>query len=316
MSCRLATFNIESLDWSQDQSAWFETRAKALRPILDDLRPDILCLQEVHGQHLTPDQPRSLVALSKLIDGTALAGFHIAHSQHPDRAEPVDKHNLAILSRWPIETQRQILHDYVQPRRWRSPEGEDLTIAFDRPALHVQIAQPGAAPLHVFNLHLRAPRAAPVPGGRIQGQWTSTKLWAQGYFIATLKRQAQALEVRLAVEELLARQPQAHVVVCGDLNAESFEAPTRLLQALPEDVETNAFEARALLPLEARLPPDQRFSVVHNGRKVLLDHILASAPLAERCSSVTALNDGLADEALATEPVAGSLHGPLLAIFD
>lgn len=316
MSCRLATFNIESLDWSQDQIAWFETRAKALRPILDTLRPDILCLQEVHGQHLTPDQPRSLVALTKLIEGTALAGFHIAHSQRPDRAEPVDKHNLAILSRWPIEAQRQILHDYVPPLSWRSPEGEDLTIAFDRPALYVQIAQPGAPKLHLFNLHLRAPRAAPLPGGRAQGQWTSTKRWAQGYFIATLKRQAQALEVRLAVEELLEREPQAHVIVCGDLNAESFEAPTRLLQALPEDVETATFAARALTPLEARLPPDQRFSVLHNGRKVLLDHILASAPQAARCSSVTALNDGLADEALVREPVAGSLHGPLLALFD
>lgn len=316
MSLRLATFNIESLDWSKDQAAWFDQRAATLRPILNRLDADILCLQEVNAQHLTSTEPRSFVALLKLIEGTRLEYFHLAGSNRAGSQEPADRHNLVILSRWPITAQRQFHHDLVPPLHWRSPEGEEIVVQFDRPALYVQIAQPGQKPLHIFNLHLRAPRAAPLPGGRQKGEWTSTRRWAQGYFIASLKRQAQALEMRLAVEEALDREPEARIALCGDLNAEAFEAPTRLLQALPEDVETSAFLGRALAPLERLVPASQRFSVLHDGRKVLLDHILASECLAGTCAAVEIFNEGLMDEARVTSEVAGSLHAPVLAIFD
>jgi endonuclease/exonuclease/phosphatase family metal-dependent hydrolase len=316
VSFRLATFNIESLDWSPDQADWFETRAQTLRPILAKLDADILCLQEVNAQHLTSDEPRSFVALQKLVAGTKLEAFHFAGSTRIGGSEPADRHNLVILSRWPIAAQRQFHHDFVEPLAWQSPEGEAIAVSFDRPILFAEIAVPGAPPLHIFNLHLRAPRAAPLPGGRQQGQWTSTRRWAEGYFIASLKRQGQALEARLAVEDLLDREPEARIAVCGDLNAEAFEAPTRLLQALPDDVETAAFKERALEPLEARLPPDRRFSVRHDGRKVLLDHILASPTLARSCREIAVFNDGLADEARVEGEVAGSLHAPLLADFD
>ena len=314
MSLRLATFNVESLDWSQDQSAWFEKRAQALRPILAQLDADVLCLQEVNAQKLTQDEPRHFVALKALLEGTDYERFHLAHSCRPGGEDPADRHNLVILSRWSISAQRQFHHDLVPPLNWKSPEGEEIAISFDRPALYAQIDAPGA-PLHIFNLHLRAPRAAPMPASRSHGQWTSTRRWAEGYFVASLKRQAQALEMRLAVENLLDREPQARIALCGDLNAEAFEAPTRLLQALPDDVETDAFAARALFPLEARLPPGQRFSVLHDGRKVLLDHILASPALAQSFESIAAFNDGLMDEARIKTEVAGSLHAPLLAIF-
>ena len=315
MSLRLATFNIESLDWSSDESAWFETRAKVLRPILVELSADILCLQEVNAQHRISGEPRSFMALTKLIEGTHYAPYHLAHSLRPGAQEPADRHNLVILSRWPITAQRQFHHDLVPPLNWTSPEGEAISITFDRPALYAKIEPPGEAPLHIFNLHLRAPRAAPVPHGRADGQWTSTRRWAQGYFIASLKRQAQALETRLAVEDLLDREPNARIALCGDLNAEAFEAPTRLLQALPDDVETQAFASRALKPLESYLPADRRFSVLHDGRKVLLDHILASPALVQAFESIEAFNEGLMDEAHVMGAVAGSLHAPLLALF-
>jgi endonuclease/exonuclease/phosphatase family metal-dependent hydrolase len=312
---RLATFNLESLDWSRDQEAWFQTRANTLRPILAALQADILCLQEVNAQHLSAEDARSFVALTKLIEGTDCADFHLAHSRRPGGDDPADRHNLAILSRWPIVAQRQFHHDLVQPLVWKSPEGEEITISFDRPALYAKITPPDESPLHVFNLHLRAPRAAPMPDGRREGQWTSTRRWAEGYFVASLKRQAQALEIRLAVEDLLDQDPGARIALCGDFNAEAFEAPTRLLQALPDDVETHHFAQRALVPLEAGLPAERRFSVVHDGRPVLLDHILASSSLAQDLTGIEAFNEDLQDEAHVEGPIAGSLHAPLLAIF-
>jgi endonuclease/exonuclease/phosphatase family metal-dependent hydrolase len=194
----------------------------------------------------------------------------------------------------------------------------DLT--FDRPILHARIEPPGEAPLQLLNQHLRVPRAAFMPGGREGGRnggrWRGLSHWAEAYHLAGLKRQGQALEARLFVERLFDADPWARIAVCGDLNAESFEAPTRILEALPEDMETADFAARALHPLERRVAPQSRFTVVHDGRTVLLDHILASPELTATCQDVLVFNQNLADEALVRAPVRGSLHAPILAIFD
>jgi endonuclease/exonuclease/phosphatase family metal-dependent hydrolase len=288
-----------------------------LRPILAALDADVLCLQEVNAQHQQGEAQRSVLALKKLMEGSVCAGFHLVHSTRPGGAGPADVHNLAILSRWPITSHGQIHHDLV-PAAKRPPlqGGEALALTFDRPLLHARIDPPGGSPLHLINLHLRAPRAAFMPGGREEGRWRSLSHWAEAYYLAGWKRQGQALEARLFVERLFDADSQGRIAVCGDLNAEAHEAPTRILQALPEDMETGAFAARALIPLERRVPEDARFTVRHDGRPVLLDHILASPALAAACREVRILNAGLADEARVSGPVEGSLHAPVLAIFD
>jgi len=55
--------------------------------------------------------------------------------------------------------------------------------------------------------------------------------------------------------------------------------------------------------------------VIHDGRPVLLDHILASRALSRRCESVEIFNDDLVDELTAQAPVIGSLHAPIVARF-
>jgi hypothetical protein len=74
-------------------------------------------------------------------------------------------------------------------------------------------------------------------------------------------------------------------------------------------------DARRLHPLEARLPPERRYSVIHAGRPTLIDHILASRSLALDCIHVEILNQGLQDEVFASEPIEGSLHAPVVASF-
>ena len=288
-----------------------------MRPILAALDADVLCLQEVNAQHQQGEAQRSVLALKKLMEGSVCAGFHLVHSTRPGGAGPADVHNLAILSRWPITSHGQIHHDLVPPTLWTPLHGgQALPLTFDRPLLHARIDPPGQRPLHLINLHLRAPRAAFMPGGREEGRWRSLSHWAEAYYLAGWKRQGQALEARLFVERLFDADSQGRIAVCGDLNAEAHEAPTRILQALPEDMETGAFAARALIPLERRVPEDARFTVRHDGRPVLLDHILASPALAAACREVRILNAGLADEARVSGPVEGSLHAPVLAIFD
>jgi exonuclease III len=72
---RLATFNLESLDLPPKASVPLEVRAKVLRPALNRLHADILCLQEVNGQHVTGSHERRLVALDQLLAGTRYADY-------------------------------------------------------------------------------------------------------------------------------------------------------------------------------------------------------------------------------------------------
>lgn len=314
---RLATFNLESLDARARDPLAFAERIDALRPILLKLDADVLCLQEVNAQGNGRRAPRDFRALDALLAGTEYASFARANSVHPDTGRPADVHNLVTLSRWPIVAHRQIFHDFLPVWRLPSPHGAadaaGLDVRFDRPVLIGRIEAPFGA-LHVFNLHLRAPRAAlfaAVEGG---GRWRSNAQWALGFHLAALKRQGQALETRLAADAIFEEEPDARIAICGDLNADSFETPTRILCGAPDEGEQD-LNARALKALDGRVDPARRYTVIHDGRRVMLDHILASPALAGRCARVEIFNDGLADEAHTRGPVAGSLHGAVLAIF-
>jgi endonuclease/exonuclease/phosphatase family metal-dependent hydrolase len=319
---RIATFNLESLDLAPDGAAVFARRAAVLGPQLDRLRADILCLQEVNGQHVADSAWRELTALTRLLEGTAYRNFHLVASAGVDGKGVVDVHNLIILSRWPARESEALRHRLVPPLPYRSltaapAEARDLALEWDRPLLYAVFELPSGAPLHVVNLHLRSPLASPIPGQKLSAQsWGSLAGWAEGYFAATLKRSGQALEARLLVEQIFDAEPQALVAVCGDLNAGEEETPSRILQATVEDSGNAALAGRALQALEGRLPEARRFTVLHGGRRRMLDHILCSAALAARCRGVAADNDGLPDELSMAEDDPRSNHAPLVADFD
>jgi endonuclease/exonuclease/phosphatase family metal-dependent hydrolase len=162
---RIATFNLESLD---DDA--LTARIAALRPELVRLRADILCLQEVNGQRVARGHGRRLAALSTLISETPYATYQMVSTLTAD-GDPADVHNLVILSRLPIVSRAQIRHDLVERPLYRpataSPRSDrPEPIEWERPLLHAEIAV-GTASLHVINLHLRAPLAAPVAGQKL-----------------------------------------------------------------------------------------------------------------------------------------------------
>jgi len=90
---------------------------------------------------------------------------------------------------------------------------------------------------------------------------------------------------------------------------------TRLLVGIPDEDAAEP-SPRKLIPLADRVEEARRFSVVHAGRPVLLDHILASRTLAACCMNVAIMNEGLQDEVMAEELILGSLHAPIIASFD
>jgi endonuclease/exonuclease/phosphatase family metal-dependent hydrolase len=319
-SFRLATFNLENLDWSPAGEATFRRRVAVLAPILAELEADIICLQEVDAQKAPDHSGRRFLALDRLLSGGPYETFYRATSVRPGTTTPADIHNLAILSRWAISEQRQLYHDIVGKTSWTPPaEGYSapraVEVAWDRPLLYARIAAPDGAPLHIINLHLRAPRAVPLLEIKNLAAGASSRAFVEGQFLAAQKREGQALEARLFVERLFDAEPKARIAVCGDLNSQEYDAPARILRGAREE-ETVESSPRMLWPLAEKVEEGRRFTVVHGGRPTMLDHIFASPALAATCSEVAILNAGLEDEVTARDPILGSLHAPIVACFD
>jgi endonuclease/exonuclease/phosphatase family metal-dependent hydrolase len=311
---RIATFNLESLD------APVAPRASLLRPALERLEADILCLQEVNGQKT--GGRRTLAALDELLAATPYSGFHRAVSQAASGG-PADRHNLVTLSRWPIAASRQVQHDLLAPATVpqataEPPDPAPVEIRFERPLLVTEI-DTTAGRLTVVNVHLRAPLASTIPGGKLGPfAWRSVASWAEGFFHSGLKRTGQALELRLLVDALFDAEPDPLVLVAGDFNAEDHETPVRLVAGAPEDTGNPDLAARALVVLDRAIERSRRFSVVHHGRPQMLDHMLASHRLLGRFRGIEVQNEALGDEAVAWGKgvgAAGSYHAAIVASF-
>lgn len=318
---RIATFNLESLDDTGEPP--FEERVAVLRPQLERLNADILCLQEVNAQREAKGDPRTLRALDRLLEGTTYAGFHRTAGESGHKL--AERHNLVLLSRWPIAAAKLYRHDLVPAPQVRfvtadpAPESAEH-VTWDRPVLHAEIELPGDRRLHIFDLHLRAPIAAPVPGQKKNAStWKSVGGWAEGFYLASIKRAGQALETRLAVDRVFDADPQALIVVAGDLNAEMEQTPVRIIRADLDETGNGHLAGRSLVPLERSVPEERRFSVLHGGEAVMLDHLLVSRGLLGWFRTAEIHNEALGDELIAHATVAHSpesYHAPVVASFE
>ena len=314
LKINIATFNLENLTSSRQHPEAFKLRRDALEPKLKSLDFDIICLQEINAQKPHKHHKREFVALNKLFENTNYENFYCSSTLRPDTDAPNDIHNVVILSRWPFEHRQQIYHELIPRWSWRPPldngvKPQEILIEWDRPALYVSLILPTGQRLHIFNVHLRAPRPAPVISARGQA---SSRAKLLGYYIAALKREGQALEVRLFAENIFDVEHDPLIAICGDFNADAHDAPTQLLRGAQVEAEENA---RMLVSLEKRVDKAHAYSVIHAGKTKLLDHILASPALAACWRQTRIFNEDLQDEAAAKDPIAGSLHAPVVTHF-
>ena len=318
---RIATYNLEDLGPRRGRRETSDGQIRALQSHLDDLDADILCLQELNAG---PEKTRKLDILDRLLGGTRYAEFARLVSSGRVHKRPMDVHNLSILSRWPIEEGRQYWNDLVPPPLIAclasEADGTDDARYWDRPILHAAVRLPSGEPLHVINVHFKAPRGGTSTGGTPESNAAARiSDWADRFFLSAVKRAGQALEVRHLLDRLFDADDRALIAVCGDCNAETLEVPLRLICGAVRDTEAPDTAFRSLRPVETAIAESRRFSILHEGRPVLVDHILASHALAARLVSAEIDNVGLPDEADATEATirrAGSLHAPVSALFD
>lgn len=321
---RIATFNLESLDLPPKAHVPLEMRFDILRPALTRLDADVLCLQEVNGQSVRGQEERELTALDQLLDGTPYAAFHRASTTGPGGRGVADVHNLVTLSRYPFLVVREVRHSLVPPVRYAlqtavPAEPAEMPLRFDRPLLVTDIDLGKGRRLAVVNLHLRAPLAASVAGQKLAPfVWKSVSGWAEGYFLATVRRAEQALELRLLVDSMFAEDPHQLLAVAGDFNAEDHEAPLKIVVGAEEDTGNAALSSMSLVVLDRALAADRRWSILHYGRQQMLDHILVSRSLYGLFRSIEVHNEALGDEAIgyakALHPP-GSYHAAVVAEF-
>jgi endonuclease/exonuclease/phosphatase family metal-dependent hydrolase len=293
-----------------------------MRPQLQRVDADILCLQEVHGQRV--DGRLELRALESLLLGTQYERYHRVSTQGPAGTGVMALRNLVILSRFEILEHKQHLNDLVPAPLYRKvtadpPEQTATEVVWERPLLHARVRLPGGASLHVINLHLKSRIPTDIANQKVNDfTWKSASAWAEGAFLSAMKRVGQALEVRRLVDQLFDADENAFIAVCGDLNADADEVPVEALRGDVENTNNPRLARRVLVPCERSVPESARYSLLHRGKGQMFDHILASRALLAAYQRTEIHNELLHDESIAfanDELHPESDHSPVIAEF-
>jgi endonuclease/exonuclease/phosphatase family metal-dependent hydrolase len=320
---RIATFNLENFDETPDGvRPSLADRISLMRPQIQRLRADIACFQEVNGQE-RPGQPRALLALRELLTGTGLDGAELVSTKPKDEGV-FDVRNLVVATHLPVLSRQQLRNDLVAAPTYRRltanpPDQFPVEINVERPILHVEL-RVADRPLHMINVHLKSKIPTDIPGQTVDAYtWRSADSWAEGSFLSSMKRMAQALEVRRLVDQILDHDPDARIVVAGDFNATPDEVPVLAIRGQVEDTGNGALASRVLVPIESTVPAPSRYTLFHQGRGEMLDHMLVTRNLLAFYRGSEIHNELLHDESqsFATDTkYPESDHAPVVATFD
>ena len=276
---RVATFNLENLS-ARSPDEKYRRLAAAVAGNLGS--PDILALQEVQddsgpkddGTVSADETLRRLVDAieavggvryaARLIDpvdkadgGQPGANIRTAFLYNPERVEFVDRAGCAERSGVGVVGGPSLTCSpgLVDPGNQAFATGEDGRGGGRKPL--VGEFRFGGRRLFVVNLHLASKGGDDPLFGRQQPPKTPS----------TDRRNAQAGVAAELVGALLARDPEAALLVLGDLNDFETSEPLATL------------EGAGLENLVARLPVGDRYTYVYLGNSQVLDHILVSPSL-------------------------------------
>ncbi len=320
---RIATFNLENFDATPaGVHPSLAERVALMRPQVQRLRADVACFQEVNGQE-QPGRPRALPALDELLTGTNLEGATVV-STRSEEDEVYRERNIVVVTHLPVLSVRQVRNQLVRAPRYQRltavpADAAPIEVGVERPVLHVQLQLPDGQPLHVVAVHLKSKIPTPIPGQTLDAYtWRSADAWAEGVFLSSLKRMAQALEVRRLVDQILDGDPSARVVVAGDFNATPEEVPVLAIRGSVEDTGNGELAGRVMVPIENTVPASSRYTLIHQGRGDMLDHMLVTRSLLAHYRGSEIHNEVLHDESAAfagDRKFPESDHAPVVATF-
>lgn len=321
---RIATFNLENFDETAvGERPSLAERIALMRRQVIRLRADVACFQEVNGQE-RPGQPRAVLALADLLTGTNLAGANLVSTELAGGAGVFDERNLVVATSLPVTGREQLRNDLVEQLSYQRltaipPDAVAVKIGVERPILHVQLTLPGGETLHVINVHLKSKIPTDIPGQKIDSfTWRTADGWAEGSFVSSMKRMAQALEVRRLVDQILDGDPDARIIVAGDFNASPDEVPVMCIRGDVENTGNADLISRVLVPIEHTIPAPARYTLYHQGHGEMLDHMLVTRNLLTHYRGSEIHNEVLHDESAAfanDRKFPESDHAPVVATF-
>lgn len=304
-SFRVATFN--ALDFFLPQprhAARFEEKLAWTVELLARLSADAIGLQEI-GEIAALD--RLVAALNARIEDPSKRYVSIPGT--PD-ARGI---RCAILARTAVLESRVHVTDQLPFPVFQ--EGDvfpfPARLPLRRGIVHAKL-DTAIGPVHVVVLHFKSGR--PVGLRAANGEtipWRTARARGEADLRALVMRSAEALFVRGVVDDVLAIDPRAHVVVLGDFNDGLDSTPVGIVRGARSTV--GVLHACAQI-----VPENERFSLIHHGNKVLLDHVLVTEGLRGRLRQVEIVNSALRDHGSHGDddaPVVDSDHAPVVAEF-
>jgi uncharacterized protein len=271
----VGTYNVENLD-PGDGGAF----ARHAQLIVDHLRaPDLLAIEEIQDNDGATDSAvtDASVTWGLLVDAIRAAGGpayqyrQIDPVDDQDGGEPGGNIRVGFLFRTDrglsfvdrpggtSTTSTTVVSHPSGPRLSFSPgrvDPQDPAFADTRKSLAGEFRLHGK-PVFVIANHFSSKTADDPLFGRVQPPVRASEL----------ARHGQAQAVNAFVDELVAADARANVVVLGDINDFEFSQTVELL------------EGGVLTTLMATLPPAERYSYVFEGNSQVLDQILVSNPL-------------------------------------
>ena len=313
---KVMTWNVENLfkpgaAAGPASEAVYDTKLRGLAATINDQAPDALALQEV-------GDPAALDDLVQRLRGT----WHRRLSRHPDQRH--------IRVAW--LTQRAIMEPadifkfppHLQPVQ--VDDGGATLGVMGRGAVAVTVMSDSGQPVRLVTTHLKS-KLLTFPGGRFEPHDEDERARFAAY--ALYRRAAEAATLRVWVTAALANAGENRpLVLTGDLNDTVQAATTQLLLGPPgSEIGTGGFghpdkgDHQRLWNLAPLMPPGKDYSRINQGRKELIDHILASAALVKPLDAikVAALNTrqlpSISPDPNALRDQPSSDHAPVVASF-
>lgn len=253
-----------------------EARIEHFSKLFSDIDADILLLQEVASESV----------IQRIIERTGLdyAHFFAAPDENGVGNVVLYKQKDAICESIPaiaplpvfVEGDVDVLGSRMWPRR-------DF--------IHIETVRKGKK-FHLLGIHIKSNFLVPEKNaaGEASSMTTQTAA-ADGLIRSEIFRFSQAKRVRQAIDSFVAADPDAHVLVAGDFNAEETNTVFRIIQGHNKKADDS------LIPATKNIPAENRFSLTDKGRKWLVDHVLISKNLEESLVNAQILNQELLDQA-------------------
>jgi endonuclease/exonuclease/phosphatase family metal-dependent hydrolase len=295
MPLTLATFNVKNLLEvpSREKVAW-------IARTLGECDADVVGLQEIGPPEL----------LAAVVAELPRAGYGPPVVGTPD-ARGI---RCALVSRVPVTTSRVHTAEALDFPVYQAddPPPFGRRIPLRRGVVHARVEAAGLGPVDVLVAHFKSPLPVALrdASGR-EVEPRAAREAAEGMLRSLVWRAAEALHVRAIVDALLAERAGALVAVVGDLNDVPGSVVVRALQGDREG---------SLLDCTTRVPAERRYSAIHAGARIQIDHVLASQPLYAQLTAARFVNEALREHVVRPDgeelPTIDSDHAPVVVRFE